>query len=184
VEQTAGKTGRRSRLALAGLVLTFAVAVSIAGAQEPPIYQIPTPTPTPTPTPAPTFQSGGPQTPPPQPPSGPSLMRPFPVVRTAGFYTRTRTGFTRFTVKGPVGARVRAQCTKHRCRLRRTLATTRTVHLKPLQKSYPPRTTIQLRISAPNVIGKYVGIRTRRGKPPTRRDRCLRPGSSTPVDCG
>jgi hypothetical protein len=129
------------------------------------------------------FQNPGPSSPPSNPKSGPKLMDPFPVVRTAGAYTLTKTRFTRFTVKGPVGTKLAASCKRSKCRIRRTLKTRKTIHLRPLERSFKSGTRIRLRLTAPGVIGKYVEIRTRRGKRPLRSDACLRPGRSKPVRC-
>ena len=113
-------------------------------------------------------------------------MSPFPIVRTAGSFTAKRTFFTRVTVKAPVGVVVKASCIKKKskCRLRRKLKTSKTVHLRPLERGYKSGTRIRLRLTAPGVIGKYVEIRTRRGQRPLRRDLCLRPGRIRPVSCG
>jgi hypothetical protein len=185
--------GTRWALGPAALAVGTAVLLSLMGgpaqAQDPPpIYDIPTPTPTPeaTTTPTPTgtpFENVSPPAPTPTS-SGPKFISPFPVVRTAGSYTAQRTTFTRFTVKGPAGTKVSAKCQRARCKLRRTLKSTRTVHIRPLERSYKAGTKIQVRLTVPSLIGKYVSIRIRRGKPPLRLDRCLRPGGTRPVSCG
>jgi hypothetical protein len=181
----------RWALGAAAAALTLAIALALAGgparAQDPgcdndPTYCIPTPTPTATPAGTP-FQNPNPP-PPEQPETGPKLMSPFPVVRTAGSYTRTRTTFTRFTVKAAAGTKVATSCVKATCRLRRTLKSRKTVHLRPLERTFKAGRRIRVRVSAPGVIGKYVEIRTRRGKRPLRADRCLRPGSTKPASCG
>ena len=46
-----------------------------------------------------------------------------------------------------------------------------------------PRTTIEVRITAPNMIGKVVRYRIRRGKEPLVRRLCLPPGASKPGRC-
>ncbi len=110
-------------------------------------------------------------------------MSPFPKVRTAGSYTSTRTTFTRVTVRGPRGAKLDARCTGKRCkRTRRTLGS-KALRVRAMQRSFPAGTRLSIRISRSGEIGKYVEIRTRKGKAPLRRDRCLRPGSSKPVGC-
>jgi hypothetical protein len=141
----------------------------------------PTATPTATPSGTP-FQSAQPPAPP-QPSSGPRLMSPFPKVRTAGSYTRTRTIFTRITVRAPKGARVDAACSAKRCKRTRRAAGSKTLRLTAMQRSFPAHTTLTIRVSGNGTIGKYVEIRTRRGKPPVRRDRCLKPGGGKPVSC-
>jgi hypothetical protein len=179
--------GTRWALGPAVLAVGAAALLSLMGgpaqAQDPPpIYDIPTPTPTATPAGTP-FHNSSP--PPPAPTSrGPKLMSPFPVVRTAGSYTARRTTVTRFTVKAPAGTKFSAKCQRARCNVRRKLKSTRTVHIRPLERSYKAGTKIQVRLTAPSLIGKYVSIRIRGGKPPLRLDRCLRPGRTRPVSCG
>ena len=171
----------RWALGPAGLAVALAAGISLIGgpaqAQGPGdgIYDAPTPTPTATGTP---FQN-----PNPTPPSGPKFMDPFPVIRTAGSFSGRRTTFTRFTVKGASGTKVAASCVKAKCKLRRTLKSRKTVHLRPLERTFKAGTRIRLRLTAVGFIGKYVEIRTRRNKRPLRRDLCLRPGRTRPVAC-
>jgi hypothetical protein len=179
----------------AALAVVLAAGLSLAGgparAQDPYHEPTPVPTATPTATPAATatpagtpFQQPSPPAPPTQPNSGPKFMNPFPVVRTAGTFTSTRTTFTRFTVKTPKGTKLATSCIKFRCTLSRTLRTTKTIHLRSLERSYKPGTKIRLRLTQPGLIGKYVSITTRRNKRPLRVDSCLRPGQTRPVSCG
>lgn len=166
VERMTGRTARRWALLA---LLAFAVPAT-AHAQSP-TYPIPPPPPQP---PAP---------PPPPPVAEPSMMRPFPTVRTAGSFTRAATVFTRITVKAPAGSVVRTRCRRVRCSTRRTVARGgRPLRLRRLERAYAPRTVIEIRISAPGVIGKHVELRIRDGRPPLRRDRCLPPGER-PVPC-
>jgi hypothetical protein len=159
--------------AVVATTVALMVAHGSARAQGP-VYPIPTPTPTGTP-----FQQ-----PPPPPPHGPGLMHPFPVVHTSGTYARRTTTFKKVTVRAPKGAHIDARCNHRRCRrTRRTLHRRRTVHIKRMQKTYPPRTTLTIRISGRHAIGKYVWLRTRRGKPPRRRDSCVAPGQRAPEAC-
>src|SRR4051812_12696172 len=100
--QPGGNTNwMRWALGAMAAALAFAVAISLAGGPAraqgaqcngDPIYCIPTPTPTPTGTP---FQNQNQNPPPRQPESGPEALKPFPVVRTAGSFSGSRTTFTR-----------------------------------------------------------------------------------------
>ena len=179
----AGVKASRNRRALAAAGLTPALVLAAAAlggsaqAQDP-VYEIPTPTPTGTP-----FSNPQPSTPQ-QPQSGPRLMRPFPKVRTAGSYTRRRTRFTRVIVKAPAGARIDARCSRRRCKpTTRSLTRDGKLRLRRLQRNFKSGTKITIRITGADVIGKHVQIRTRRGEPPRRRDRCLEPGRTRPVVC-
>ena len=180
VRDVPGRSRSRGGLAvLATAAVALACAlVGPAIAQQPPIYDIPTPTPTPTGTP---FENP-PQTP--AQPGRPARLNPFPYVRTAGAYTDQWTSFSRVLVRAPKGARLDARCTARRCKhVRRTVTSSRARRLKSLQRSFKPRTTIEIRISSPTRVGKYVRIRTVKGAPPQRRDRCLQPGGTKPVSC-
>jgi hypothetical protein len=182
-DKAGGKQGWALGVAAAAVTAAFAWAMiggGTAAAQTCPTeYCVPTPTPTPTGTP---FQNPQPPAPP-KPSSGPKLMSPFPKVRTAGSYTRTKTIFTRVTVRAPKGAKVDAACSGKRCKRTRRTAGSKMMRLSALQASFPAKTTLTIRITGSNAIGKYVEIRTRRGKPPLRRDRCLKPGSASPSGC-
>ena len=180
-DELGGKTGRALLLAASAVMSTFAWALlgGMAQAQCPGDYCIPTPTPTPTGTPFENPQPAAPS----QPASGPALMRPFPRIRTAGSFTATRTTFTRVTVKAPRGARIEARCSDGRCKRTRRTAGAKTLRLKRMQRTFPAGVRLMIRVSSPTEIGKHVTIRTRRGKRPLRRDRCLAPGSAGPARC-
>lgn len=203
----------RSLWALAAVLSAMAAMTLMDGrddarAQGPaptPTYDLPTPTPTPTatatatatatPTSTPSTtpiivgtptSSGTPFVDKPQPaPKGPNLMKPFPRVRTAGTFSRTRTRFTRIKVVASRGAKVAGRCTKHekKCHTDKTVGRRGNLRLHRLERSFPAKAIIRVRVSAPGVIGKYVELRTRRGKPPVRRDGCLKPGSTRPMAC-
>jgi hypothetical protein len=153
----------------------------LAQATPTPVYPIPTPTATASPTPTATpFQQA-----PPPPPPAPGLMKPFPTVRTAGNYNRKRTQLTRVKVTGPAGVKVQGRCTKiaRKCRTNKTIPKNRTVRLKRLERKFKPKTSIRILVHAPGAYGKYVVIKIRKGKPPIRRDRCVKPGTTKPVAC-
>ena len=111
------------------------------------------------------------------------FIDPFPVVRIAGRFKGKRTTLTRVTVKTPRGTRVRSTCGGRSCPWRRRAVAARTIRIRSLQRTYRPKTTIEIRITQAKKIGKYTRIRTRRGKAPVRVDRCLMPGNTTPVRC-
>ena len=104
-------------------------------------------------------------TPPTARPAAPARLNPFPYVRTAGSYTAQRTAFSRVLVRAPKGARLDARCNAGAASsVRRTVTSSRAQHLKSLQRSFKPRTTIEIRISSPTKVGKYVRIRTAAGR--------------------
>ena len=197
VQDKGGKTSSRSLWALAGTLVLLA-AMMAAGLTNnakaqlpipippiptlPPLYPIPTPTPTPSGTP---FQSPPSQPPPTQQPTGPRLMTPFPVIRTAGEFVGSRTRFTKITVAARRGANVIGRCTKLRARCRTLVTIPRKgrVRLRRLQRTFKPKSKLTIIVTSPGLIGKYVQLRTRRGKPPIRRDRCVKPGTTKPSRC-
>lgn len=132
-----------------------------------------------------TFESGS-QTPPgttPAPDTSLAFIDPFPVVRIAGRFTAHRTTITRVTVNAPRGARIRLDCKGGGCPYRRKATAVKLVRVRSLQRSYRSGATIEIRVTQPRRIGKYIRVKTRRGKAPARIDRCLMPGSTRPVRC-
>jgi hypothetical protein len=116
----------------------------------------------------------------------PKRLSPFPVFVIAG---RSRGRLTRLTdvvVRGPRGARVSIRCRGARCPLRRTVArigAARKVRLRSAQRVYRAGQVLEVRVTAPNRIGKFVRVRFRRGRAPARSDSCLLPGRSRPSSC-
>ena len=51
------------------------------------------------------------------------------------------------------------------------------------QRVLPGGTQLIITVTKPGRIGKHTTIAIRRGKAPTRRDRCLMPGARKPVAC-
>ena len=122
----------------------------------------------------------------PDPESTLNFIDPFPVIRISGRFKGKRTTLTRVTVKAPRGARIRITCIQkgRGCPYKRKATAVKLVRFRSLQRTYRPRTTLEIRVTQPKKIGKYTRLRTRRGKAPLRRDRCLMPGKPTrPVAC-
>jgi hypothetical protein len=116
--------------------------------------------------------------------AGLALMRPFPRVRIKGFFTSKGAMLQLVSIKGPDGVRIRVVCRGRRCPFeRRALRSRPRVRLRSLQRFHPAGTRITIRITSPRLIGKYTRIIVRAGRPPARRDRCLRPGSPRPAPC-
>jgi Putative metal-binding motif len=87
----------------------------------------------------------------------------------------------------PAGARVTIRCLGRRCRFERRKAKIRangTANLRRLvRRRLRPRTTLEVRITAPNSIGKVVRYPIRRGRIPEGRTLCLPPGAKKPSRC-
>jgi PKD repeat protein len=119
------------------------------------------------------------------------LMSPFPVVRIAGLVTSSGTRVRLLRVAAPRGAKVSIRCTGRGCPFARQVRlagrpkarAAKQVRVRRLERLLRPGVKIQVFVTRPNVIGKYTRFRIRRGKPPARVDRCVRPDSSRPVRC-
>jgi hypothetical protein len=112
-----------------------------------------------------------------------TFIRPFPVVRVAGRFTRRYTTVTHVSVRAPRGVRIHVACRGKGCAYRRRAMSARRVRVRSLQRRYRPGATLVIRVTKPGHIGKYVRLRIRSGRAPLRIDRCLTPGRSRPVEC-
>ena len=132
--------------------------------------------------------------PPPPPPapgpaSPPSLMSPFPVVRLQGRVLRSGIRVTRLLVQAPAGARVRGVCLgrHHGCPRRSVVRRSRSpravVRLRRFERRLRPGAVIQVFVTAPEAIGKYVRFRVAPGRAPSRRDMCVAPAGVAPARC-
>ena len=111
------------------------------------------------------------------------LMRPFPRVRVAGRYSATRTRITRAVISAPQDARIAIRCTGTTCRLANRVLGARPRRVRYLERAYAPGSVIEIRVTRPGTIGKYVRITIRAARAPSRSDACLLPGSRKPVSC-
>ena len=89
--------------------------------------------------------------------------------------------------EAPLGARVLVRCLGKRCRFGRREAIVNakgSVNLLPrVRRRLRPHTTLEVAVTAPNMIGKVRRYRIRRGKEPLVRRLCLPPGASKPGRC-
>jgi len=87
----------------------------------------------------------------------------------------------------PAGARVTVRCLGKRCRFKRKSTRVRASGATNLRRLVPrrlrPRTTVEVRIVAPNAIGKVVRYPIRRGRIAPSRTLCLPPGAKKPTRC-
>lgn len=87
----------------------------------------------------------------------------------------------------PAGAKVTVRCLGRRCRFKQRSAEARpngTANLRRLvRRRLRPRTTLEVRIIAPNSIGKVVRYPIRRRRIPQGRTLCLPPGERKPRRC-
>ena len=121
----------------------------------------------------------------------PTLLAPFPVVRIVGRVGRDATRIRLLSVRAPVGAVAELRCRGARCPVRRqrlmaigVTGRTRVIRFRRLEgRRLAVGTKLEVRVSAPDRVGKYTSFRIRRHRAPLRRDACLRSGGRVPVAC-
>ena len=118
-------------------------------------------------------------------PPDPSLLSPFPVVRMVGEILPTGTRIKVLTVRAPRASRVTIKCSGGGCPYRRRSVRTRSSRLRvrSLRRVLEPRAKLRIYVTKADAIGKYTSFRIRRGRPPARRDLCLKPGAARPSRC-
>jgi len=103
--------------------------------------------------------------------------------------SRRSTRLVRLKVRGaPAGSTIRVFCRVHRCRLRHTFARPNAHGNATLTGLFRRRrvrigTVVEVRILAPNSIGKVVRYRVKRGRLPRGQVLCLPPGARRPSRC-
>ena len=61
----------------------------------------------------------------------------------------------------------------------------RTLHIRRFAaRLLRPGAVVQIAVTKPGTIGKYMRLRIRRGRSPSRIDRCLAAGAKLPGPCG
>src|SRR4051794_6113086 len=115
-------------------------------------------------------------------------LSPFPVVRLRGRITPRGVRVSLLTVWGPRGAHISVRCRGAGCPrgvVRRTVPRhgSRTVGVRAMRRVLRPGARLQVRVTQPGLVGKYVGFRIRAHAEPLRRDRCLLPGRIAPARC-
>ncbi len=156
-------------------------AIVTAAPPPPVVTPVPVPVPVPLPVPAPapvTLPS------PPAVPAAPlKMMRPAPVVRIRGWLTGSGARITLLSVRAPKGAKISVSCSGPSCPRSAPAQSTKVTRLNTFEGRLRAGTRLVIRVTRPGFIGKHTTISVRRGKAPTRRDRCLYPGAKGPVAC-
>jgi hypothetical protein len=116
------------------------------------------------------------------------LLASFTVVRLAGKVTRRGTRIRELSVNAPGGSRIEVRCRGRGCPFRRIAKTTarmsRLVSVRRLRgRLLRPRAVVQVWVTKPEALGKYTRFRIRRGRPPSRADRCALTGLRRPLRC-
>src|SRR2546423_9104837 len=122
----------------------------------------------------------------------PALMSPFPVVRIAGSFTSSGARPRVLQISAPKSARIDVACLGAGWPRKRQ---TKVASLGPVARSAAlvrfgrfehtlrGGVVLEIRITQVGRIGKYTRFTIRRGRAPSRIDRCLMPGKTTPVTC-
>lgn len=122
------------------------------------------------------------------------LMQPFPIVRIAGVETSAGVRLSLFSVQAPVGARVSVTCAGRGCGTRSqsriATASTRNRHARSVvlgfarfERSFRAGVTLEVRVSAPGLIGKFTSFSIHRRRLPSRSDECLSALDPKPTPC-
>ena len=114
-------------------------------------------------------------------------LSPFPVVAIGGRVFRSGVLVSQLRVfRAPRGATVTVTCRGRGCpfrRARRRIRRRSGLRLRSLERRLRSGTVIVIVVRKGNAIGKYTRLRVRRGAPPARIDRCIRPGARRPSAC-
>lgn len=122
------------------------------------------------------------------PSPGPRLMlNPFPIVHIRGRIFGRRVRIDLLSVRAPRGASVRVRCRGSGCRRRTVIARvasgSRALRMRGLERRYLPGAVLEVFVTAPGRIGKYVRFTIRRGAAPARVDMCISPAARRPNRC-
>lgn len=114
-------------------------------------------------------------------------LSPFPVVAIGGRVIGRRVLVSLLRVsRAPRGSVVTVTCRGRSCpfrRARRTIRRRAGLRIKGLERRLSSGTVITIIVRKGKTIGKYTRLRIRRGAPPARIDRCIRPGATRPSKC-
>jgi hypothetical protein len=114
-------------------------------------------------------------------PGGLRFLRPFPVVRVAGYIRSHGSRIVVWSVKAPRSAKIDVRCTGRGCPLRHR--TFRPGRIRTLERYLPARVAVTIRVIRPGFIGTYTRVVIRSRKRPRRQDACVLPGDGQPRPC-
>ena len=84
------------------------------------------------------------------------------------------------------GSTVRVRCRGRGCPRRAQSVAVRTkkgLRFRRFERSLRPGAVLEVRVTMPGTIGRYVRMRMRRGEQPVRRELCVQDGAKRPGDC-
>jgi hypothetical protein len=113
-------------------------------------------------------------------------ITPFPVVRMAGSFGQSGIRIQQLVVRAPVGARVEVDCRGRGCPFKKVIRRARSEVIRIRRFSrrvLRPDAVVEIWVTKSGEVGKYTRFRIRKGRPPSRVDRCLPPGAKRPAPC-
>jgi hypothetical protein len=114
-------------------------------------------------------------------PGGLRFLRPFPVVRVAGYIRSHGSRIVVWSVKAPRGAKIDVRCTGRGCPLRhRKFSPGR---IRTLERYLPAGVAVTIRVMRPGFVGTYTRVVIRSHRRPRRQDACVLPGDGRPRPC-
>ncbi len=115
------------------------------------------------------------------------LMSPFPIVRIRGRALGSKVTINLLSIRAAGGARVLVRCKGKGCPRKqasaRAVSAKRPVRLRSLERVYSPGAVLEVYVTKPGRIGKYVRFKIRNGAAPTRDDGCLSTRRMRTVKC-
>jgi hypothetical protein len=114
-------------------------------------------------------------------------LAPFPVVRARGRILRGGVVIDLLSVRTAPGAHVTVRCRARRCPARvarvRIAPGHAGVRVHAFERWLPTGTVLQVFVTGPRHLGKYTRFLIRGGRPPARRDLCIRSVLARPMRC-
>jgi hypothetical protein len=120
-------------------------------------------------------------------PRPPTMLQPSPIVRLTTKTTRRGVDVLRLGVEAPPGSRVSVRCRGRGCgtpgQVRLVRAPGPALRFPAVEHRMLAGVVLEVRVTAPNKIGKYTRLLLRRARPAGRVDLCLLPEQADPVAC-
>jgi hypothetical protein len=118
-------------------------------------------------------------------PSRTPLLSPFPIVRAAGSLSFAGVRFRRLTVRAPICSRITVRCRGQGCPVRRSTRVMgrQAMRFRAFERILAPGTVLEVLVKKRDRIGKYTRFLVREGRPPARRDLCLRFDANRGTPC-
>jgi Ig domain of plant-specific actin-binding protein len=113
------------------------------------------------------------------------LLSPFPKIVLAGVLTRSGVAISEFTIRAPRGTLATIRCRGRGCpfRLRRVRLRKARTRVHSLERRLRAGVRIEVSVTKAGFIGKFSRFRVRRGRVPSKKELCLRPGARRPSRC-